>query len=375
MGRPTVIFSGMIATAPGHGGATWAILQYLLGFRRLGWDVVFVEPIDLSAPSAHSSVAYCASVMEGVGLADRWSLVDPAGGDAAGLDRASLIARAAAADVLINVSGMLSDPDVLDRIATRVYLDLDPAFVQLWNAVEGIDMRFDAHTHFITVGDGIGQPGCTIPGCGRDWGSTLPPVVLGHWPVAGEVRHDALTTVANWRGYGSIHHGGIHYGQKAHSWRPLLDLPHRVPQRFAPALAIHPGEADDIAALRAGGWDVLDPAEVAGTPRAYRTFVQGSWAELAVAKSGYVASRSGWFSDRSACYLASGRPVIAQDTGFGRRLPVGSGLLAFADGEDVVTALAGLLADYEAHRRAARAIAEEHLDSDRVLVALLGQVT
>jgi hypothetical protein len=203
---------------------------------------------------------------------------------------------------------------------------------------------------------------------------TLPPVVLEEWPQVPGSEGGGFTTVAHWRGYGSIYHDGVHYGQKAHSWRPLLDLPERTAERFEPALEIHPGEASDVRALQKHGWRLVDPLTVADTPDDYRRFVQGSRAELAVAKSGYVVARSGWFSDRSACYLASGRPVIAQDTGLGRRLPTGKGLFTFTDVPDVVTAIEQLNEDYASHRSAARAIAEEYLDSDRVLNSVVDRV-
>jgi hypothetical protein len=140
------------------------------------------------------------------------------------------------------------------------------------------------------------------------------------------------------------------------------------------ALGIHPDEVDDLEALRDNGWGLLDPAKLTRTPDDYRRFVQGSWAEFGLAKSGYAVSDSGWFSDRSACYLASGRPVIAQQTGFARRLPAGAGLFAFSTADDVVAAVAELERDYERHRRAARELAIEHLDSDRVLGSLLGRL-
>jgi glycosyltransferase involved in cell wall biosynthesis len=232
-------------------------------------------------------------------------------------------------------------------------------------------MGFDAHTHFVSVADAIGNPDCPIPDCGRDWLPTLPPVVLNEWPVATELERRRATTVGHWRSYGSITHDGVHYGQKAHSLRKLIDLPRRAPERVEVALAIHPEETADLVALEENGWALLDPADVAATPEEYRGFVQGSWAEFGLAKLGYVVSNSGWFSDRSACYLASGRPVLAQDTGFGRRLPTGEGLLAFSDTDDVVAGLEELESDYERHRAAARRIAEDHLASDRVLGSLL----
>lgn len=375
MSAHRVIVSGMIAATPWQGGATWAVLQYLLGLRRLGCDTYFVEPVDgLEAVSADTA-RYCEQVMERFGFEDRWALIPSDGGDPIGMSRDRLRDVGRHADLLLNVSGMLSDADVMDHVPVRAYLDLDPAFAQFWHAAEGVDMRLDAHTHFVTVADAIGHPDCPIPTCGRDWLPTLPPVVLEEWPVATSLERRAGTTVGHWRSYGSVHHEGVQYGQKAHSLRPLIDLPRRVSARFALALAIHPEETNDLAALRENGWTLLDPATVAATPDDYRRFVQGSWAEFGLTKSGYVVSGSGWFSDRSACYLASGRPVIAQDTGFGRRLPTGAGLFAFSTADDVVTAVEELQRDYERHRAAAREVAAEHLESDRVLGSLLERLS
>jgi hypothetical protein len=192
--------------------------------------------------------------------------------------------------------------------------------------------------------------------------------------VRTDIACDALTTVGNWRSYGPIEHEGVRYGQKAHSVRGIIDLPQRTEWRVVLAMDVHPDERDDHELLREHGWDVVDPRRAAGTPDAYRSFVSGSRAEIGIAKEGYVASRSGWFSDRSACYLASGRPVIAQDTGFTRALPTGDGLFAFSDVGDILEAIEDLRIDYDHHARAARALAEEHLDSDRVLSAVLEEV-
>jgi hypothetical protein len=235
-------------------------------------------------------------------------------------------------------------------------------------------MRFEGHTHFLTVGQAIGRPECPVPTCGRRWVGTLPPVVLEHWPMVGPelpAAGGAWTTVANWRGYGSIEHYGILYGQKAHSLRKLIDLPGRTAEPVELAIAIDPGEAKDVSALDAHGWRRVDPRAVAATPADYTRFVQNSKGEFGVAKSGYVAARAGWFSDRSACYLASGRPVVAQDTSFSRHLPTGAGLLAFDTAESAATGMEMVARDYARHSRAARRLAEEHLDSDRVLHRLL----
>jgi hypothetical protein len=361
----------MIAATPWQGGATWAVLQYLLGLRRLGCAVYFVEPLDEADGDPSDAARYCSRVMRRFGLDERWALIPPGGADPLGMSRERLRAGARESDLLLNVSGMLTDPDVLDPIPVRAYLDLDPAFAQLWHAAEGIDMHLDAHTHFVTVADVIGRPDCPIPTCDREWLPTLPPVVLEEWPVATRLDRRAATTVGHWRSYGSVDHEGVRYGQKAHSLRPLIDLPRRAPGRFELALAIHPDETTDLAALRENGWILLDPAALTATPDDFRSFVQGSWAEFGLAKSGYVVSGSGWFGDRSACYLASGRPVIAQDTGFGRRLPTGAGLFSFSTADEVVAVIEELERDYERHRAAAREVAVEHLASDRVLGSLL----
>ena len=374
MSAPTVIVSGMIAATPWQGGAAWAVLPYLLGLRRLGSSVYFMEPLDSPEGLSAEVPRYCEQVMAQFGLEDRWALIPPEGADPVGMRRSQVQSAAEEAELLLNVAGMLSDEEVLDRIPVRAYLDLDPVFTQLWAASDGVDMRLDSHTHFVTISDAIGDSNGTIPSCGREWLPTLPPVVLEQWPVATRLEHDAITTVGHWRSYGPIHHEGVQYGQKVHSLRPLIDLPRRTSARFALALAIHPDETKDLASLGENGWILIDPADVAATPDEYRRFVQGSWAEFGLTKEGYVVSDSGWFSDRSACYLASGRPVIAQDTGFGRRLPTGAGLLAFSSADDAVSAIEELQADYERHRVAARELATAHLDSDRVLAALLDRL-
>jgi hypothetical protein len=366
-----VLVAGMLAGDPGQGGATWAVLQYALGLRRLGHDVWLVEPIDALTRERE---AYFGEVVRAFGLAGRAALLVEATQETAGVSYGDLRAASADADLLLNLSGILRDESLLDAIPARVYVDLDPAFNQLWHEVEGIDRGFDGHTRHVTVGLAVGEPDCPVPTCGRHWIPTVPPVVLEHWPPGTAVRHDGFTTVGNWRGYGSIDYDGLRYGQRAHSFRELVELPALCDERFLPALAIDAGEERDLAALDAHGWRRLDPGSVAGDPGAYRRFLRGSKAELGVAKSGYVLSRCGWFSDRSACYLAAGRPVLAQDTGFARRLPTGDGLFAYSTVDDALAAIETIRTDYRRQRRRARELAEELFDSDRVLTRLLEAV-
>jgi hypothetical protein len=371
-----ILVSGMIAGNPHHGGATWAVLQYVLGLRRLGYQILFVEPVapDALRPrraslSRSEQAAYFRAVARRFGLEGCSALLLAGRDETVGLpfDRLRKVAREC--QMLLNLAGILVDDRLTGAIPARMYIDLDPVFTQLWHSVEQIDMRFDGHTHFFTVGTTLSESPVTT--CGIRWGVTLPPVVLDLWKPAHTAPRYGFTTVGSWRSYGSIEHDGVYYGQRAHSFRHFIDLPRLSPARFEPALAIHPGDRTDLVALERAGWQLLDPARVAATPDAYQQFISASSAELSIAKSGYVAGASGWFSDRSACYLASARPVVAQDTGFSRNLPTGEGILTFEDLDGAVAAVEALREDYVRHARAARTVAIEYLDSARVLAKLL----
>ena len=373
--RLKILLSGMVAGDPNQGGATWAVLQYVAGLDDLGHEVMLVEPLRPGGSDFHAVGSKALSYFRSLAMLEgRSALLAPGTELTAGLPYGEVARFASEADLLINVSGMLRDERLLEQIPVRAFLDLDPGFNQVWHET-GTDMGLDLHTHFPTVGQSLGHEGCPIPKCGRSWIPTLPPVALGHWPAEpSPPRHDAFTSVGHWRSYGSIEHGGISYGQRAHSLRQLIDLPGRTESRFQLALGIHPDETTDLDALRSNGWELLDPREAAGDPHGYADFVRGSKAELSVAKSGYVASRSGWFSDRSACYLASGRPVVAQETGFADFLPTGEGLIAFTTAAEAAAAVAVVEEDLARHGAAARALAAEHLDSSKVLSRLLDEL-
>jgi hypothetical protein len=371
-GGSTILIGGMLAGDAHQGGATWAVLQYALGLRALGHEVFLVDPVERIEPVV---AGYFRRVVGDFDLRDHVALLVRGTHQTLGVPYERLRAAARGADVLLNISGRLRDDELTSHCPVRVYLDLDPTFNQLWHAVEGIDVGFAGHNRFVTVGLALGDPRCTTPTCGKRWITTLPPVFLPAWPRGPEPSADsAFTTVANWRAYGSIDHHGVLYGQKAHSLRRFMALPAHTDERFRLALCIHPDEVRDLEALARNGWSLVDPLEVAGTPGDYADFVRRSKGELGIAKSGYVTSRCGWFSDRSACYLASGRPVVAQETGFSRYLPAGAGLLAFETLEQATAALEEVSRDYSRHARAARAFAEEALDSSVVLRELLERV-
>jgi hypothetical protein len=378
----TIIVSGMVAADPHQGGATWAVLQYVLGLRRLGHNVLLVEPVPTAAGdngastlAAGDTASYFRAVTAAFGLAGSSALLSEKSGETVGVSYASLRELAARADVLLNINGLLTDAALTEPIPVRVYLDIDAGFNQLWQSLLGIDRRFEGHTHHATIGQGIGEPWCRVPTCGYEWIKSVQPVVLDEWPAADRIDRDAFTTVGNWRGYGAFEHDGVLYGEKVHSLRQFMTLPTRTRERFELALSIHPDETRDLEALGENGWTLVDPLEATATPDAYRTFVAGSKGEFGVAKLGYVVAPCGWFSDRSCCYLASGRPVVAQETEFSRYVPTGEGLLAFRTEDEALDALERVAGDYSRHARAARRLAEEYFDSDLVLPRLLTAVT
>jgi hypothetical protein len=368
--RLKILLSGMVAADPHQGGATWAVLQYVAGLTALGHEVLLVEPVaradDLAADGEVGRYFRGLPFLDG-----RAALLLRESERTLGLSFEEIAKFAAEADLLLNVSGMLDDERLLAPIPVRAFLDLDPGFNQVWHET-GHDMNLDRHTHFVTVGQCVGSERSAVPDCGRRWLTSLPPVALEHWPAApASAVGYGFTTVGHWRSYGSLEHAGIHYGQRAHSFRELIDLPRRTEARFQVALGIHPDESRDLRALAHGGWELLDPRRVAGTPAAYQQFIRGSLGELCVAKSGYVRSRSGWISDRSACYLASGRPVLAQDTGIGALFPDGRGLIAYGTEAEAAVAAEEVRDSWALHSAAARELAEERFDARKVLSSLL----
>jgi hypothetical protein len=198
------------------------------------------------------------------------------------------------------------------------------------------------------------------------------PVLLDEWESMGACTVERFTTVAAWRGgYGRVERDGVVYGQKAHEFRKLVELPSRVDAKFEVALSIDPGDDADRHRLEEHGWRLVDPRSVTATPSDYRRYVQESSAELSPAQGIYVETGCGWVADRTACYLASGRPAIVQDTGLGTQFPIGEGLLTFRTLDEAVQAVERVRSDWAAHAAAARALAEEYFDSDWVLRAML----
>lgn len=381
----TILYSGALAQTIRQGGLSWFHLQFLLGFRRLGYDVILLDRIEdgMCVDARGEPAAFADSVnrrgffdvMQEFGLEDHFSLDVNRGREVLGRSRADVLERASSALALVNVMGYCDDPAVLDAVGRRVFLDIDPGFAQMWREL-GLHDAFAGHDRFATLARTIGQPGCAVPTCGLAW-TTLPqPIVLEHWPVRPPRPDAAFTGIGAWRGpNGPVEYQGHLYGLRCHEFRKFLELPGRCPgATFEQALAIDPGDARDIAALHGHGWRLVDPVAAAGSPRRYRDYVAGSKAEFMVPKQMYVDTASGLLSDRSCYYLASGRPVLARDTGLGSLYPCGEGLVTFTTLDEAVAGVEWIATDYPRHCRAARDIAATHFDSDRVLTRFLADV-
>ena len=381
--KGTIVIAGSIVQKPCQGGHTWVFLQYLLGFKKLGWDVLFLDQVDSSkclnadgevcAFEQSVNFEYFARVMKGFGLADSYAIVTP-GETFFGLQRAVVFERLSRSAMLLNVMGFLRDPDVLGRVSNRVFLDIDPGFGQMWQALDLCQM-FAGHDHYVTIGENIGKPDCSIPECGLKWITTKQPVVLDFWSNAAPAGGGSFSSIASWRGaYHPIEFRGKTYGLRAHEFRKFAGVPAATAESFDLALDIHPADSVDRARLEHGGWRLVDPRVAARDPDSYRSFIHRSRAEFMIAKNMYVETNSGWFSDRSICYLASGKPVLAQNTGLEGLYPAGKGLLTFRTFQEAVAAVAAIRSDYEDHSRAARGLAAEFFDSSKVLTRLLEKV-
>jgi hypothetical protein len=376
-----VAISGSIAQRPGRAGHAWVFLSYLLGLRDLGCEVLFLDRLEgrmlgegerPGRARGSRGARWLVETMRAAGLEDSYCLLLDGGGETIGLSRAEATARLAAADVLLDFNGFLADEELLGAVARRVYLDIDPGFAQMWEEL-GLARPFDGYDAFATVGSNLGKHDCGVPTGGRRWIPTRQPVLLDRWRPAPGGR--AFTSVGSWRGpFAPVEYGGRSYGLRVHELRRFADLPRMVDAPFELALEIDGADEADRELLRERSWGLADPSTVAADLDSYQRYLRGSLAEIAIAKEMYVATRGGWFSDRSACYLASGKPVLAQETGFSDWLPTGEGLLSFASLEEAVLGAEEIRADLDRHQQAAREIAEEYFDSRKVLRELLEAV-
>lgn len=378
-----LVVSGALANKPGNAGEAWVRMSWVTGLRRMGFDVWFLEQIaeDLLADIPGGSndledsrhVRYFRDVTKRFGLEGRSALINEKGGRIVGPDRSEIEELAREAVLLVNISGHLAVPSLFRSFRRKAYIDLDPGFTQFWQS-NGNGARLPGHDRYFSVGLKVGTSSCLAPANGIAWIPLPPPVLLDDWPVS-HGDPETLSTVASWRGsFGPIEHEGKAYGLKVHEFRKFMDLPSHVPQTLEIALDIHPNDDRDLEVLRERGWRILDPREVVPQPDDYRRYIQRSGGEFSVAQGIYVETGSGWFSDRTVRYLASGKPALIQDTGFSSILPADEGIVAFQTMAEAIAGARRIAIDYKAHCIAARQIAEENFESGRVLSRFLDEV-
>ncbi len=374
---PVFVASGFVAKYPTGGGSFWVPLQYLLGLRALGVEAYWLELLwpQGDVARARRFVPVFRRYVEEAGVAQHAALVlfpDNERDDAPGSEEqsggpADLWARARDG-VLLNFAHSVPAP-LRDRFARRVLLDVDPGQFQLW--ARQFELGVGSHDAYVTIGQNLGAADCPVPLGGIPWQRVWPPVHLPAWPAQGGPGA-RWTTVTQWWSEGwTILGDEVIEGHKRTSFLRVVDLPRRAPAALELAANIHPEETADLSLLRDHGWALADPALVAGTPADFRGYVQGSRGEFSCAKPSYVRARPGWVSDRTVCYLASGRPCVVEGTGAERHLPASAGLRFFATTEDAAEAIAAIEADYATSARAARALAEEVFSTAVVLPGLL----
>lgn len=365
-------------------GIAWQAAHYLVGLEKLGYEVWYVEdsgtpPYDPRAESVvmncDYNLAYLKRVMERFGFGERFVYRCGVDDSYYGLTRRQVKELYREADALINLCGAHHLYERHLSCPVRILVDTDPGYQQINYAKGDPDERayLDAHTHFFTYGANIGRPGCPIPLSGIAWKPTRPPVDLDLWPEP-EGEPQCLTSIASWDNRGKdIEYGGSTYLWSKHvNFLKYLNIPQQRPQACF-RMAILPPSDEVRGEVENAGWQLIDPRPISAGIDTYRDFIAGSRGEFTVAKDIYVRTHSGWFSDRAVCYLASGRPVVTMETGFDRLYRTGEGLFGFSSTDAALAAIDAISGDYRRHSRAARDLAREYFDAQRVVGALMSE--
>lgn len=379
--RLRIIVTGLMAQYP-LGGVAWDYFQYVLGFARLGHDVYYFEdtgqwpynPVEggLAKDGKYNS-EYLSEIMSKYDFQEKWAYCFPHENTWYGLTSTKRNEIINTADILINVSGTLAQPKNYRKIPHLVYIDSDPVFTQLKLARGQLDYKnlVDYHDFHFSFGEDLSSP---IPSTGHSWIPTRQPIVLKEWRNSISPKN-VYTTIMNWTSHNDVVYKGKSYGQKNKEFLKFLDLPKEV-DTINLEIAVNAGknQKTPYELLKHKNWIVVNPDNVCYDMESYRRYIINSKGEWSVAKNGYVVGQSGWFSCRSACYLAAGRPVIVQDTGFTNIIPTGKGLFAFSNMEEAIAALKEVESNYLMHSEAALEIALKYFDSDKVLKELIQKV-
>jgi hypothetical protein len=383
---PLILAGCSLSWAYRRGGSAWTRASWILGLKRVGVEVFVVDQLDLARCSfkwgrEHTyanalNVEWFDAVVERFGLEGRVALIGENGEALRGPGLQELQDLAASADALVNLSGDLRVAAIKNRVRRRVLVDLDPGLTQFWLAAGRPAPRIVEHDLHFTIGENVGRPECSIPAAGLQWRRTRQPVLLDEWPVTEAQDPWRFTTVTKWRPlgpHGQLSEVGLPFTNKADEFLRFAEVASASGEVFEIALS---SVADDSETepLRRAGWVIADAAEVAESPDSFRDYVQRSGAEFSAAKGAYAHTNSGWFSDRTTRYLASGKPALVQDTGFASNIPVGEGLFSFRTVEDAVAGARAIASDYARHAAAARKLAEEYFAAEVVLSRFIDEV-
>ena len=395
MKKLRIIIGGFIGVMP-SGGVTWDYIQYPLGFSLLGHDVYYIEdtrlyPIYQKSGSnwddCSASVEHLQKVMDHFGLKDKWAYRDEASGKCFGMTEARIKQICKAADVFVNISCSTFLRDEYLQIPAKVLIDTDPMFTQIQYlsqqmftpGVPGLRQMVDAHNYHFTFGENVNSSDCRMPDCGLQWKPTRQPVCLDYWkPKNGfDLSHSSFTTLMNWSAAKVLKYQNEEWGQKDIEFKKFYEIPNLVKNATFSAVINKTGGTEQFFSkekILNAGWLVLDPHTTAADWNAYQQFIESSFGEFSVAKNTYVKGNTGWFSCRSACYLAAGKPVVTQDTGWSKNIPSGTGVFAFNDVETASNALEYIVANYKQQSLFARQTAKEYFDSNKVLCQLLSHI-
>ena len=374
-----IVVLGYIVRGP-IGGLVWHHLQYVMGLARLGHDVYFLEDSDdypacydpqrqITDQNPDYGLRFAGLAFEQVGLGERWAYYDAHTTRWLGPCAPRAVEICRSADLLFNLSGVNPMRPWFLQVPNRVLVDTDPVFTQVRHLTDAVSLgTARQHTAFFSFGENIGTDVGRIPDDKLDWRPTRQPVVLDAWSVTPGPHNGKFTTVMQWDSYQPRVYEGVEYGMKSASFEPFMALPAGTGQVLELALG---SDTAPRQRLREAGWSLRDPLEVTRDPSSYQHYLQQSKAEFSVAKHGYVVSHSGWFSERSAAYMASGRPVLVQEAGFSEWLETGAGVVAFSTPEEAIAGIEVINGDYRYHCQRARELVEAYFDAKDVLSSLI----
>jgi len=380
--KGTIIVFGIAFFYP-LAGVTFQFLHYLLGLKKLGYDVYYVEDSerlvydptinDLSQDAA-TNVKAIAKILERYGFKDRWAYRSHYGNRPCyGLTEQQINELYQRADAFLNVTGAQEIRDEHRVIPRRLYIESDPFAAQI-HVAQGDEYwlnLLDAHTDHFSFGENLGQPDCPLPTERYLWKPTRQPVALDLWADSSEIGGSQYNTITTWSNKNNDveWNGEVYHWTKNYAFEKMIDLPGRRPE-LSFGMAVKAGDQVKQR-LTEYSWKLADSVAVSNDVKRYQDYIKQSRGEFTVARDQYVKGRTGWQSDRSVCYLAAGRPVVTQDTAFGKYVPTGEGLFAFADMDAALAAFDAIESDYPRHCKAARELANEYLDAEKVVASIM----